>query len=79
MILEGSEEEISRAGSILNNRGIRAWNVYNASNEYGSSRVQSYNADAGRTVDNASFTYQDRTDTDQDVVEIIDRRDQAQK
>lgn len=79
VIVEGSEEEISRAGSILHNRGIRAWNVYDASNEYGSSRASSYSADTVRTVDDASYTYQDRTDTDQGVVEIVDHRDQSSK
>jgi hypothetical protein len=31
VILEGTEAEIERAGSILRNRGVRQWNVYNSS------------------------------------------------
>lgn len=41
MILEGTEEEINRAGSILQNRGIQNWNVYAISGDRSSSNVAS--------------------------------------
>jgi hypothetical protein len=66
VMVEGTEDDIRRAGSILQNRGIQSWKVYDAPSDY--------NAGAARTVTEPSPTYVDRTVTDSETVEIIDHR-----
>lgn len=76
VMVDGSEEDIRRAGAILSNQGIREWGVYDASNEYGSAQAHSYNAGAVPSVDDASQRYSDITATNQGLVEIVDHRRQ---
>ncbi|YAF94965.1 MAG: general stress protein [Nodularia sp. CChRGM 3473] len=64
VILEGSEAEIERAGSILRNHGIREWRVHNVTNG------GSYSSDVTATTER----YPERTTTDPDV-KVVDRRD----
>ncbi|MEA5502464.1 general stress protein [Halotia wernerae UHCC 0503] len=66
--IEGYEEEIERAASILSNRGIREWRVYDISDDHTSS------SGVNRTGMNRDI---DRTTTDESTVEIIDKRDRV--
>ncbi|BAZ09020.1 multi-sensor signal transduction histidine kinase [Calothrix sp. NIES-4071] len=70
VILEGQEDEIERAGSILKRHNIGNWKTYNISNSSGYNRNDSY-------VENRNTqSYVDRTDIDDDtVVQIVDKRD----
>lgn len=87
VIVDGSEAEINRAGSILSNRGISNWGIYDISDEYGSAPARGYNADVAPVVNEAPDRYvdttttdrgvADRTTTDRGIVEIIDKRDEA--
>lgn len=76
VILEGTETEIDRAGSILRNRGIRQWNIYNISdNRSSTSGVASTPMDRS-TVDRPMANTSDRYNTDDPEVRIVDRRDE---
>jgi uncharacterized membrane protein len=77
VIVDGDESEIHRAASILSHRGIRDWGVFDTSNEYDSAHAQSYKADVAPSVNDASNVYSDTTTTNQDVVEIVDHRNQV--
>lgn len=72
VIVEGTQDEIERAGSILRNRNISHWNIYNMSSE-----GRSYNSDVTPPMNQASDRYVDRTATNHDAVEIVDKRDQV--
>ncbi|MFM2064069.1 MAG: hypothetical protein RLZZ507_3740 [Cyanobacteriota bacterium] len=69
VILEGSEDEIRRAASVLSKQGIRGWRVDDISNGR-------YNSDLPptNTVNRDTERYAVPTTTQQEV-EIIDRRD----
>jgi hypothetical protein len=80
VMVEGSLDDIDRAGSSLGNQGIRGWNVYDI--ESGGR----YHADvASRPIDRTASPINrdikrsptDRTTGDRPDVEIIDRRDEA--
>jgi hypothetical protein len=80
VMIEGTEDEINRAGSILRNRNIRNWNVYNVSNEnrnYSSDVAPPVNQVSDRYEDRTAPRYEDRTTTDHEVVEIVDKREQT--
>jgi uncharacterized membrane protein len=87
IMVEGTEDEINRAGSILRNRNIRNWNVYDVEG-----RRREYNQvnttpvvelDVERYETRPVTRYEDNpvvVDTDRDeVVEIIDKRDREQR
>lgn len=79
VIIEGTEDEINRAGSILRNRNIRNWNVYNVSNkdhDYSSDVAPPINQASDRSEGTAPI-YKERTATDHEVVEIVDKREQT--
>ncbi|WGV27740.1 general stress protein [Halotia branconii] len=65
--IEGYEEEVERAASILSDRGIREWKVYDISDNRSSSSDVSRAANMNRDID--------RTTTHENIVEIIDKRD----
>lgn len=87
VIVDGSEADINRVGSILSNRGIRDWAIYDISDEYGSAPARSTNVDVAPVVNQTPDIYVDRTTTDRGVadrtttdsgaVEIIDKRDEV--
>jgi hypothetical protein len=69
VILEGQEDEIERAGSILKKHNISNWKTYNISNS------SDYNRDTAFVENRNTQSYVDRTDIDDDtVVEIVDKR-----
>jgi hypothetical protein len=70
VMIEGSQDEIDRAGSILRNRNISNWKVYDTDDN------RSYNnANVARATTNPDpETY--RTATDHNTVEIVDKREQ---
>ncbi|MBH8556041.1 general stress protein [Nostocaceae cyanobacterium CENA357] len=70
--IEGYEEEVERAASILSNRGILGWRVYDISDNPSSSSDVSR---AGMHAD--TERYVDRNTTDGNTVEIIDKRDRV--
>ncbi|WP_026732725.1 general stress protein [Fischerella sp. PCC 9605] len=67
VIVDGSENEIERAGSILRNQNIQNWAIYDISGDVASADMN----DVDRTTQRYTGT---TTTTDQDVVEIVDRR-----
>ncbi|GAB1538789.1 hypothetical protein NUACC21_14530 [Scytonema sp. NUACC21] len=79
VMIEGTDDEINRAGSILRNRNISNWNIYDISD-----RGRNDISDVPPPIDRASdryenrtaANYEDRTATDHDVVEIVDNREQ---
>lgn len=78
VVLEGTEEEINRAGSILSNQGVQNWNVYSMSGEVSSSNVAAapINRET-QTYTNATTRDRDFIDIDNDArpeVEIVDKR-----
>jgi hypothetical protein len=79
VIVDGPEEEIRRAESILSHGGIREWGVYNSPLQSGSAPAQNYTTDVAPSVTQPSDRYLERTATNQDApeVEIIDRRNQG--
>ncbi len=68
VMVEGTQAEIDRASSILQNRGIRHWKVYDISQQPGY---------GDRAVDVASTPRGAATSTDTDYVNVIDKREQA--
>jgi hypothetical protein len=76
VILEGTEAEIDRAGSILRNRGVRQWNVYNISDNRSSASGVAPKAINQPAVDRSVANTSDRYTTDDPEVKIIDRRDE---
>ncbi|WP_066377372.1 MULTISPECIES: general stress protein [unclassified Anabaena] len=70
VILEGTETEIDRAAHIFRNRGIRDWRVHDISDTRG------YRTEVAPTtvVERETEVYPG-TSPDEDVVEIIDKRD----
>ncbi|MBD2307721.1 signal transduction histidine kinase LytS [Chroococcidiopsis sp. FACHB-1243] len=81
VMLEGTDEEINRAGSILSDRGIHDWNIYNMSGDRYDSGVattdvnretQRYTASTDRNVVDPTTT----SNSDADVV-IVDRREES--
>ncbi|KYC43660.1 signal transduction histidine kinase LytS [Scytonema hofmannii PCC 7110] len=80
VMIEGTEDEINRASSILRNRNIRNWNIYDVSNE-----GRNYSSDAAPPVGLASDRYEDRTApryeeriaTEDEPVTIVDKREQT--
>lgn len=72
VIVDGSEEEIRRAESILNNRGISNWGIYDmgGATTTGTTGVQT----TGTTGTTGGVI-----DSDRDVVEVIDRRDEPRQ
>ncbi|MUG91446.1 signal transduction histidine kinase LytS [Scytonema sp. UIC 10036] len=79
VMIEGTEDEINRAGSILRNRNIRNWNIYGVSHE-----GQNYTSDVAPPIGRASDRYEDRTApgyeeriaTEDEPVTIVDKREQ---
>lgn len=69
VIVDGTDDEINRAASILRDQGIRDWAVYDISGNVAT-------ASTTDVVDRTTESYQDRTTTNEGVVEIIDKRDQ---
>lgn len=64
VILEGTEEEINRAGSVLQNQGIQNWNVYSISGDRSSSNV------AAAPINRETQTYTNTTTGDRDFIDI---------
>lgn len=86
VIVDGSEGEIDRAGSILKKHGVREWNIYNTEGKSSAAPSRSANPNAApavkptqtTAVNKTSTTAVDRTTVDNDPeVEIIDKRDQV--
>ncbi|MFQ4142078.1 general stress protein [Chlorogloeopsis sp. ULAP02] len=74
VIVDGTDNEIQRAASILSNQGIRNWAIYDISGNVASTSTSG--------VDRTTQRYQERTTTtttttDPNVVEVIDKRDQT--
>lgn len=77
VILEGTEEEINRAGSVLQNQGIQNWNVYTISGEPSSANVAAPINRETQTYTSATTRDRDFIDIDNDErpeVEIVDKR-----
>ncbi len=53
VMIEGTEDEINRAGSILRNRNIRNWNIYSVSY-----KGQNYTSDVAPPIGRASDIYE---------------------
>jgi hypothetical protein len=78
VIIEGTEEEITRAGSLLRERGVDAWNVYNMTDDGHSNMNASPTSMNQETAAYGTENAENRQliDIDQDnrpEVEIIDR------
>ncbi|WP_315787968.1 general stress protein [Fischerella sp. JS2] len=67
VIVDGSEDEINHAGSILRNHDIRDWAIYDVSGDVASAEMNVNN------VDRTTQRYTGTT-TDEGVVEIVDKR-----
>ncbi|MBD2434701.1 MULTISPECIES: general stress protein [Fischerella] len=65
VIVDGSEDEINRAGSILRNQDIRDWAIYDVSGDVASADMND--------IDRTTQRYTGTT-TDEGVVEIVDKR-----
>ncbi|MCU0535773.1 MAG: general stress protein [Hydrococcus sp. Prado102] len=77
VILEGTEAEIDRAGSILRNGGVRQWNVYNIADGRSSASGVAPTPMNKPAVDRPMANTSDRITTDEPEVKIIDRRDET--
>jgi uncharacterized membrane protein len=81
VMVEGTEAEIDRAGSLLRDRGVERWNVYNMAGD-GRANVNTFPAPINRET----ATYRDETASDRQVididkddrpeVEIVDKREE---
>jgi hypothetical protein len=69
VIIEGTDAEIDRIGTILRDRGIRNWQVHNMSN------IRGRNTEVAPTATHRDVDVYPGTAPDSDVVEIIDKRD----
>lgn len=76
VILEGTEAEIDRAGSILRDRGVRQWNVYNISDNRSSASGVAPTPINQPAVERPIADTSDRYTADDPEVKIIDRRDE---
>lgn len=72
VIVDGSEEEIRRAESILNNRGISNWGIYDM-------RGATTTGTTGVQTTGTTGTTGGTIDPNRDVVEVIDRRDEPRQ
>jgi hypothetical protein len=68
VIVDGSEDEINRAGSILRDLDIHNWAIYDVSGTMASADL----SDVDRTTQRYQGTT--TTTTDQGVVEVVDKR-----
>lgn len=75
VMVDGTDDEISRAGAILSNRGIQDWNIYDAP---GVDTVRAdYIATDASVVDTTRTSYSGSVvDTEPKVI-IVDRRDEV--
>ncbi|MBV9386620.1 MAG: signal transduction histidine kinase LytS [Chroococcidiopsidaceae cyanobacterium CP_BM_ER_R8_30] len=80
VIVDGSEEEVTRAASILSNRGIQEWGIYDAADMSGYDQPVSSSTTvtppqiSTSSVNVSPMTSGNTIGTSQDDVEIIDRR-----
>ena len=74
-MVDGTDDEISRAGAILSNRGIQDWNIYDAP---GVDTVRAdYIATDASVVDTTRTSYSGSVvDTEPKFI-IVDRRDEV--
>uniref|UniRef100_A0A0C1RPJ3 Signal transduction histidine kinase LytS n=1 Tax=Tolypothrix bouteillei VB521301 TaxID=1479485 RepID=A0A0C1RPJ3_9CYAN len=80
VMIEGTEDEINRAGSILRNRNIRNWNIYSVSY-----KGQNYTSDVAPPIGRASDIYEDRAASrdeeriasEDEPVIVVDKREQT--
>jgi hypothetical protein len=83
VIVDGSEEEITRAASILSNRGIQEWGIYDAADTSEYNQPASSDATVNPQASTGGVNVSPMTSatntigTNQDDVEIIDRRNQV--
>jgi hypothetical protein len=79
VMVDGTEDEIRRADTILNRRGIQEWGIFDAPNgdrsrtDYATRNVIDHDPRPETTRTNANYTV---VDTDPEVI-IVDRRDQT--
>jgi hypothetical protein len=76
VILEGTEAEIDRAGSILRNRGIQQWNVYDISDNRSSTSGVAPTPIDRQQVNRPMADASDRYTADEPEVKIVDKRDE---
>lgn len=75
VIVDGTDDDIRRAGAILSNRGIQNWDIYDAPN-IGTARSD-YAATNVSTVDTARTDSPGRVIDNDPKVIIVDRRDET--
>lgn len=68
VMVDGTEEEIHRATSILGNSGIRDWAVFD---------MPSQSASAPASTSNTDIAPTGRTTSNNEVIEVVDRRDKV--
>lgn len=77
VLIDGTEGEVDRAGSILKKHGIREWNIYKIGDNANVAPTGTRETGEVPVVDRDTNKYVDASATDSPDVEIIDKRDRV--
>ena len=76
VMVDGTDDEIRRAGAILSNRGIQEWNIYDAPG-VDTARHTNYGATDASVVDTTRTGYSGSVADTEPKVVIVDHRDEV--